>query len=737
LFATLATLVFYLLLEFVLLAIGVIPASQLSDPTAGFSKHSRLFTESQTSESNAPTVETAKNRLDYFNYQSFPRDKAPGVYRVFCMGGSTTYGRPYNDKTSFSGFLRAFLPQMDSSRQWEVINTGGISYASYRIEILTRELTNYKPDLLVIYTGHNEFLEDRTYSSLIATPAPIKSVYSLASKSRTFSLMQRLVGDPAPAGDSRVLPEDVDALLDRSVGPSAYHRDEQWRTRVLESFRSTLERIVDLASEANAKVVFVTPACNLRDCAPFKSEHRAGLTTAELRKFMASFDAGKEALEDGNAGAALKHFDDALAIDEQYAAAYYFRGHALLELHEESAARDAFLRAREEDVCPLRALGSIQQIVQAVAADRKLTLIDFASIIQGKSEYGIPGADWFLDHVHPTIDGHELLARELANELVAQKIVSPSESWTSSRFTHISQQVKDQIDPREHAIALRNLAKVLSWAGKTDEADRLAEQAVEHLPDDEESQTMAGFAKLRLHEIAEAKAHFEAALRVQPDDVRALGGLGDVLTREGDLEAARKCFARAAAVDPKHAPAHFNLGNTLRSLGQLNEAASSYRRALALAPDQPDAHKNLGLVCFAQGDIDAAVRHFEKALSLENFSPVRHADLGYVLIDAGESQRAAAEFQAALAIDPSFVSAIFGLALLHERSGDLTRSAELLQDALNISPRDPNLHYNLARHALQLGDLVKAKRELDVVLELDPSHGDARRISAELSRQSP
>jgi tetratricopeptide (TPR) repeat protein len=736
LFAILATLAFYLLLEFVLLVIGVTPASQQSDPTAGFNKHSRLFTESQKSVSNVTTVETAKNRLNFFNYQSFPRDKPLGAYRVFCMGGSTTYGRPYNDKTSFSGFLRAFLPEMDSSRQWEVINAGAISYASYRIEILTRELTNYEPDLFVIYTGHNEFLEDRTYSSLIATPAPIKSVFALASKSRTFSLLRRMVDDPTPTGDSRVLPEEVDALLDRSVGPSAYHRDDQWRKQVLENFRPTLERIVDLAAAANAKVIFVVPACNLRDCAPFKSEHRGGLTTAELREFMVSFHAGQEALKSSNLREALRHFDDAIAIDERYAAAHFFRGQALLKLDDVSAARDAFLRAREEDVCPLRALEQIQQIVHDIATDRKLPLIDFATIIDQRSEHNIPGADWFLDHVHPTIAGHELLARELANELGAERVVHPSESWTSDSFDQISQQLKSHIDPREHAIALRNLAKVLSWAGKTDEADRLAQQAVEQLSDDEESQTMAGFAKLRLNQIAAAKAHFEAALRVQPNDARALGGLGDVYTRQGELEAARDCFMQAIAADPKHVPAHFNLGNTLRSLGQLNQAADCYRRALELAPDQPDTHKNLGLVLIAQGDIEATVHHFEKAMALEDYSPGRHADLGFVLIDAGEPQRASAEFQAALAIDPAFVAAIFGMALLSERSGDLTRASELLQDALRIAPNDVNLHYNLARHALQLGDSSMAEQELNVVIKLDPNHRDAIRLLAELRRQS-
>ena len=729
LYGACTTVAFFVLLELVLLAFHVESAFQQSDPFVGFSGQSRLFTESKTA-SGEPVLVTAENRLVLFNRQSFLRDKPSDAYRIFCLGGSTTYGRPYDDKTSFSGFLRAFLPEMDPSREWEVINAGGISYASYRIEVLIRELREYQPDLFVIYTGHNEFLEDRTYSSLIDTPEPIRRVVGLASRSRTFTLMQRVLRGSSPPQDRQTLPDDVDAILDRSVGPGAYHRDDQWREQVLVRFRSTLERIVDLASDANAKVVFVVPACNLRDCAPFKSEHRDGLTNGELREFLVSFRAGQEAFNAGKFGEALSQFDRAIQIDPRYAAAHFQRGRALIETGDVAAARDAFLRSREEDVCPLRAFDEIQDIVREVAENRSVPAIDFPSIVDRESEYGIPGADWFLDHVHPTIEAHQRLAREVANELVDQKIVNPQPSWNSDAFRQVAQRLEEQIDPRDHAIALRNLAKVLSWAGKVDEGDRLALRAVEHLPNDGEAQTMTGFAKLRLNRVAEAKPHFEAALRIQPDNVRALSGLGDVYTRLGQHEAARDCFSRAVAVDPKHAPAQYNLGNALRSLGRLEEAEAAYRKAISLAPDQPDTHKNLGLVLFAQGDIDGTVRHFENALALEDHVPQRHADLGYVLIDAGQRPRAEAEFQAALAIDPSFGPALFGRALLCERGGDLSRATELIRDALRIAPNDVNLHYCLARYAMQLGDPATAKSELDTVLTLDPGHADARRLRA-------
>ncbi len=131
---------------------------------------------------------TAEGKLTLFNPQSFPMRKG-GATRVFCVGGSTTFGRPYDDTTSFCGWLRELLPVADPSRDWEVINAGGVSYASYRVALLMEELIDYEPDIFVVYSGHNEFLERRTYSQIIATPRALRGVGAIAAKTRIWTAM--------------------------------------------------------------------------------------------------------------------------------------------------------------------------------------------------------------------------------------------------------------------------------------------------------------------------------------------------------------------------------------------------------------------------------------------------------------------------------------------------------------------------------------------------------------------
>ena len=269
---------FFVAVEGILWISGVEPLYERTDPHVGFSGYSPLFVEGiTTGEENV--FATASTKLDWFNYQQFPVEKASGVTRIFCLGGSTTYGRPYDDRTSFCGWLREFLPAVEPGREWEVINAGGISYASYRVERLMEELVDYEPDLFVIYTGHNEFLEKRTYGELLSTPEFLRDLASLASRLRLYSLLSDIIYEK-----ENVLATEVDAILDNSVGPTDYHRDDAMRDAVLEHFRISLKRMAQLGQNEGAEIVFVTPASNIRDFSPFKSEANADLDATRIQQ---------------------------------------------------------------------------------------------------------------------------------------------------------------------------------------------------------------------------------------------------------------------------------------------------------------------------------------------------------------------------------------------------------------------------------------------------------------------
>src|SRR5205823_6093171 len=181
-------------------------------------------------------------------------------------------------------------------------------------------------------------------------------------------------------------------------------RDEPLKEKVIDHFRFNTARMVEIARSVGARVIFVTPASNLRDCAPFKSENKSGLSEEDYRRWQLLFKNALAAPPDGQWEPALAKVDQALALDDRYAHLHYLRGRMLWELKRFDEAKAALVRALDEDVCPLRALTSMVNIVREVGARDCVPVVDFVKRIEELSEHGAPGNDWFLDHVHPTIE---------------------------------------------------------------------------------------------------------------------------------------------------------------------------------------------------------------------------------------------------------------------------------------------------------------------------------------------
>ena len=369
-----AVLVGILLLTMVELALAVLgwgDPELADDPFVGFRSTRPLFVRNN----DKNVFETAPNRLEFFRPESFSLSKAPNEFRVFCLGGSTVQGRPFAIETSFTTWLEIGLRSADPSRQWQVVNCGGVSYASYRLVPILAEVLGYQPDLVILYTGHNEFLEDRTYDHIKQRPALLASVMDAASQLRTFTLLSSgahvLTGDVSAARTDRpMLNEEVEALLDYRGGLEQYHWDEPWRQGVIEHFEYNLRRMVAMCREREVPVWLVDPVANLRDCPPFKSEHRAGLTPGELLQWD-SLRRKASLHYHSDMRKAADYLKQASLIDGQYAGLFYDLAKCYETMGMTKKARDAYVQAKDLDVCPLRILEPMNQAIHRVCRENR------------------------------------------------------------------------------------------------------------------------------------------------------------------------------------------------------------------------------------------------------------------------------------------------------------------------------------------------------------------------------
>ncbi|GJM20633.1 MAG: hypothetical protein DHS20C15_05480 [Planctomycetota bacterium] len=589
-----------------------------------------------------------------FNPQQFAADKAAGTKRVACVGGSTTYGRPYRDATSFPGWLRAALPLADPWHDYEVINAGGISYASYRVARVVDELLRHDLDLLVIYTGHNEFLEEITFGDTLKDPSALRRVASWLDTSALFGLARRLAGvDAASAAPATTLPDQVAPLLDSSVGLDAYTRDDTRAADILAHFRASVERMLAAAHAAEVPVLLVAPASQLVGCAPFKSAPDDGLSESQLADFATHL-----ALADDNARAFDQRRAAALRanlIAPRHAHAAYLDGELALRVGDREHAARALRRARDQDLVPLRAPSPFVNTVRELARDERVWFLDAELLLAKRAErltgIGLPGPESFLDHVHMTPEAYAELAFALLDVLVDNSWLPRAPEFDAAARAELVATRVSALDTEDHVRALERLSAVLDWAGKREEAEALSlraqelgggasafghwqqghfarargdlegaaeayARALELDPEYLEALLNRGEVLLRLERPREAREHFETALALDPELLAARFGLGVALGQLGERAAERAAYQAVLASDATHADAWKLLAISYNRDGRATEALDSLSRGRLAVPNNPALAFNHGVLLRRAGELDAARAAFERALEL-------------------------------------------------------------------------------------------------------------------------
>jgi tetratricopeptide (TPR) repeat protein len=195
-----------------------------------------------------------------------------------------------------------------------------------------------------------------------------------------------------------------------------------------------------------------------------------------------------------------------------------------------------------------------------------------------------------------------------------------------------------------------------------------------------------GNALQRRGRLAEAREHFEQALRLRPDFPEAYNDLGTNFGEEGRYEEAIAQFEQALRIRPVFAEAQYNLGNAFINLHKPADALTHYKLALQFKPDYPDAQHNMGVALAQLGRAAESVGYFEEFLRANpNDAPGRH-DLGLALLQAGQYPEAIRQFEQALRIDPDYAEVHYDLGIALEKSGRYPEAIEHYQQALRIRP---------------------------------------------------
>ncbi|HPO16494.1 MAG TPA: tetratricopeptide repeat protein [Candidatus Hydrogenedentes bacterium] len=546
----------------------------------------------------------------------FPEKKSPNTYRIFVLGASAAFGEP-EQHSGMAHHLETMLAAAYPNAMFEVRNFSVAGINSHIIRNIAKECAQYSPDVIIVYMGNNEVIgpfgactpiQATWLGRFITRPA----VYF--ETLRCTQLMERVYGRCFLNNSWLPYTSDMPYFLDHQVTET-----DPRLFRTYHHFRNNLSDIIESGANQGATVLVSSVATNLRDCAPFASSHKSGLSEQSLARWEDAWKQGIQSIENDQNEAAVSAFREALNIDDQYAELHYRLGQALYKTGQYEPAYEAFTRARDLDTLRFRADSQINQIIQEVTggyASRGAVFVDGVAAIREESPNQIPGEEHFYDHVHFSPEGNYVLAAAL------YKAMTPKlPEWVHAHTGKTS-------EPPDRELVWK-LLPLTEWNHKQHYEsllDRVANPPFERQPG----------ARMRLNRLRaqmnqslafmndpahyrDMDENFKQAVEMRPNDYLVLETCCEFLFQSQKYIASEEFSRRLIEKQPRYVfgIAHIILGDALLEQKKAAEAIPFFEQAVALqSPGGMNPLNALGDALLQAGRREEAMQTFEKCLEI-------------------------------------------------------------------------------------------------------------------------
>ncbi|WP_158500582.1 hypothetical protein [Spirosoma radiotolerans] len=357
------------------------------------------------------------------NVEPFKKKKDKNTMRIFVLGESTTIGYPYFHNGSFHRWLQYRLTHTFPDRNFDVINLSLTAVNSYTTYGFARELIDYEPDAVLIYTGHNEY-----YGALgVGSTEQISGIPQLVDLIlylRQFRLVQLLTngyetirrsigGEEPSAGGTR---------MKLMVADQQIPYQSMLYKQGVEQFRRNMDRTLQLLAKRAIPVFVSNLVSNEKDLKPFVS---FPAETGNLLPFNKTYNLGLTALTRGNLPLAYSYFNAANRLDSSHALCTYYLGRTAYLQGNLGQAKRYFSRAKDLDGLRFRAPDVLNTIIRQLCQQYKNThFVDTKALFESHSVNSIIGDELILEHVHPDLKGYALLSDAFYNALKQAKLIT-------------------------------------------------------------------------------------------------------------------------------------------------------------------------------------------------------------------------------------------------------------------------------------------------------------------------
>lgn len=515
-----------------------------------------------------------------------PLTKASGTYRIFVLGSSAAMGDP-EPSFSLARMLDVMLRAAYPDFHFEVVNAAVTAINSHITREIAADCAQLRPDLFIVYEGHNEVIGPFGPSGVFASfhhSDPVIRMAGALKRTRTGQLISAASRHLRHKSAATHEWGGMQMFLQQRI-PNTDERLEDVRRR----FRDNLEAIGQSAAARGAHTIFCTVLTNQRDFAPFMSLHRPGLSVAELHAWDEHFAAAQEAERGGNSAAAESAYRAALAIDDQHAELVFRLARLVLRTGHDADAQPLFQRALDLDALRFRTDSGLNAVIKSLDLGKlpNAEVIDLASILAAESPHGVLGDEELYEHVHLTLRGTYDVARQLFDrineELQRRGLVKGVPPTAIDYATARLRLAFTAYEQAMIAAQLTNRFQSPPFTGQADHAIRL---------DSWQRRTAAAEGLLeRPNALSALAAIYHEAITLSPDDWILARNAGAMFVARKAPQEGLPSLQRAAAWIDDDVDTLVPLGWAERALGHNVEADAAFAKARALEPRYPNLPK--------------------------------------------------------------------------------------------------------------------------------------------------
>ncbi len=511
-------------------------------------------------------------------------------------------------------------------------------------------------------------------------------------------------------------------------------------------FRDNLNDIAGTAHRGGAGLILCTVPTNLRSCAPFGSQHRAGLTQDQIVAWERAFQQGRGLEQTKDFAGAVAAYERAGRIDDSHADLAFCTGRCLEALGKVEETQRLFVAARDRDVLRFRADSSILRVIRETAqahAAHGVRLLDLDAALSAAP------VEFFVDHVHLNMQGNfraACAALALIREMMPQAELKESTRSEAELLDLCCRRLLyDDHEQYRLAMVMYRRKTLPPFAGQIDhdaQLRRLCEELVplrrteKDMPDSEAAyldairlrpndtylilrhgQFLAGAGRAR-----DAVAVYRQALDARPFEMRIRVALAQLLAQSAMKEEAVKTLTSSEAPDRySRKDALLLLGAHCAASGNIPEAAAIYEELGRMDPKNVDVLANQAAAALHRNDLAAMKQCLDKALVLDPDSVEALTNMGNYFAKQNRPREAVEWFAKAVQIDPQNPFAHIGLALQSVRLGQMEKGMEHAAQAVTLKPDFLEAHLLLVGLYDQAGRKEEAKRHMELYALFKPA----------------